>query len=108
MLPLDDVVVLDLTRLLPGEGAVRILGSFGAKVIPVGLPDFALKPEAGRPRLLDLAQKAGVLIESFRPGGMARLGGGPATLRAINSRLIYVPITGYGQQGPYAAMAGHD
>jgi crotonobetainyl-CoA:carnitine CoA-transferase CaiB-like acyl-CoA transferase len=108
MLPLDDVVVLDLTRLLPGEGAVRILGSFGAKVIPVKLPDCDLKTDSGRTRLLELVSKADVLIESFRPGVMDRLGVGPATLRAINSRLIYVPITGYGQQGPYAAMAGHD
>src|SRR4030095_9963452 len=49
-----------------------------------------------------------VLVESFRPGVMARMDLGYETLRAVNDRLIYVAITGYGQQGPYANLAGHD
>ena len=105
---LAGIRVLDLTRLLPGEGAVRILASFGAEIVPLKLPDCDLKTEAGRTRLLELVPKADVLIESFRPGVMDRFRLGPATLQAINPRLIYVPITGYGQEGPLAGMAGHD
>lgn len=100
--------MLDLTRLLPGDGAVRLLGSFGAEIVPLKLPDCDLKTASGRTRLTDLVSRADVLIESFRPGVMDRLGVGPATLRGINTRLIYASITGYGQQGPYAGMAGHD
>ena len=108
MKPLEGVVVLNLARLLPGDAAMRMLVSFGAGVIPIQLPDFDLKTRAAKARLLEMVKHADVLVESFRPGVMARLGLGYDTLRAVNERLIYVAITGYGQHGPYAAMAGHD
>jgi crotonobetainyl-CoA:carnitine CoA-transferase CaiB-like acyl-CoA transferase len=108
MKPLEGIVVLNLARLLPGDAAMRMLASFGAEVIPIQLPDFDLKTPAAKARLLELAARADILVESFRPGVMAFMGLGYDTLRAANERLIYVAITGYGQHGPYAAMAGHD
>jgi crotonobetainyl-CoA:carnitine CoA-transferase CaiB-like acyl-CoA transferase len=108
MKPLDGIVVLDLARLLPGEAAVGMLASFGAEVIPVKLPEYDLKTVGGKTALLNLAERADVLVESFRPGVMRRFGLGYDTLRAHNERLIYVAITGYGQEGSYAPLAGHD
>jgi alpha-methylacyl-CoA racemase len=67
-----------------------------------------LKNPAGRDALLRLARDADVLLESFRPGVMDRLGVGYERLRAENPRLVYCAITGYGQDGPFAARAGHD
>jgi len=67
-----------------------------------------LKSDAGREALLRMVRTADVLVESFRPGTMDRLGLGYEKLRAENERLIYVAITGYGQDGPWASMAGHD
>jgi alpha-methylacyl-CoA racemase len=67
-----------------------------------------LKEDAGREVLLKLARRYDVLLESFRPGVMARLGVGPERLRAENPRLVYCSITGYGQDGPYTARSGHD
>jgi len=58
--------------------------------------------------LLRLIDKADVLIEPFRPGVMERLGLGPDVVLARNPRLVYARMTGFGQTGPYAAMAGHD
>ena len=108
MQPLDGLVVADLTRLLPGQAATRMLASFGAEIVPVKLPDYDLKTPAGRDRVLELAARADILIESFRPGVMRRFGLDYETLRARNQRLIYAAITGYGQQGPHAERAGHD
>lgn len=138
MRPLDGLVVLDLTRLLPGAAATMQLANFGAQVIKIEEPkhgDYArtippylegegavfhminrgkksvaldLKSDTGRAALLKLAETADVLVESFRPGAMARLRLGYETLRARNPRLIYVSITGYGQHGPLADLAGHD
>jgi crotonobetainyl-CoA:carnitine CoA-transferase CaiB-like acyl-CoA transferase len=108
MQPLDGIVVLDLTRLLPGEVAVGMLASAGAHVIPIRLPQYDLKSPAARAEFLHLADTADVLIESFRPGVMRGFGLDYDTLRARNPRLIYAAITGYGRDGPYAAMAGHD
>ena len=108
MQALAGIRVLDLTRLLPGDAAMRMLSSFGAEITPVKLPEFDLKTDAARDRLLQLVREADVLVESFRPGVMARMGIGYETLRAVNDRLIYAAITGYGQEGPYAGLAGHD
>src|SRR5579871_3534830 len=138
MRPLDGLVVLDLTRLLPGAAATMQLASFGAEVIKIEEPgrgDYAreipplldgqgavfqlvnrgkksvvldLKSDAGRAALLRLAGTADVLVESFRPGTAARLGLGYETLAARNPRLIYVSIIGYGQQRAWSALAGHD
>jgi len=135
--PLDGITVLDLTRLLPGAAATMMLANFGAEVIKVEEPggDYArhmpplvdgegavfratnrgkksialnLKAAEDKQTLLRLAAGADVLIEGFRPGVMKRLGLGYETLRTVNERLIYVSLTGYGQTGPYSAMAGHD
>jgi alpha-methylacyl-CoA racemase len=67
-----------------------------------------LKEEGGREVLLRLARDCDVLIESFRPGVMDRLGVGWERLRRENPRLVYCAITGYGQDGPYTARSGHD
>ncbi|TDY42094.1 crotonobetainyl-CoA:carnitine CoA-transferase CaiB-like acyl-CoA transferase [Paraburkholderia rhizosphaerae] len=67
-----------------------------------------LKTEAGRTVLSALAREADVVIESFRPGVMERLGLGYDALRELNPKLVYCAITGYGSSGPYAQLAGHD
>jgi alpha-methylacyl-CoA racemase len=123
--------VLDLSRLLPGGFCSLLLADFGADVIKVedtGMGDYVrasepafqslnrgkrsvsidLKNPSGRDLLLRLVRDADVLLESFRPGVMDRLGVGYERLRAENPRLVYCAITGYGQEGPYAQRAGHD
>jgi crotonobetainyl-CoA:carnitine CoA-transferase CaiB-like acyl-CoA transferase len=67
-----------------------------------------LKSEADRAKLMPLLKRADILIEQFRPGVMARLGLGYDEVRALNPRLIYCSISGYGQSGPRADEAGHD
>jgi crotonobetainyl-CoA:carnitine CoA-transferase CaiB-like acyl-CoA transferase len=136
-LPLDGIVVLDLTRLLPGASATQILADFGAQVVkveeppkgdpgrafpPVGSGDelfsltnlgkksiaINLKNPRGKDAFLRLVSGADVLVESFRPGVMDRLGLNYAELSRRNPKLIYVAISGYGQSGPDAALPGHD
>ena len=137
MTALAHITILDLTRLLPGAYATQTLASFGARVIKIeqpGIGDYArhgfgtkgvnplfletnrnklsiaidLKREEGKAILRGLAKRADLLIESFRPGVMDRLGLGYVELARINPRLIFVALTGYGQTGEYAQMAGHD
>jgi alpha-methylacyl-CoA racemase len=67
-----------------------------------------LKSDAGRSLVLELCEQADVLIEGFRPGVAERLGVGPDDVFARNSKIVYGRITGYGQEGPLAARAGHD
>ncbi len=67
-----------------------------------------LKSEAGRTVLRALAREADVLVESFRPGVMERLGVGYDMLRVENPKLVYCAISGYGSDSPFAAFAGHD
>jgi alpha-methylacyl-CoA racemase len=67
-----------------------------------------LKDDAGREVLLKLARRCDVLLESFRPGVMERLGVGPQRLSEENPRLVYCSVSGYGQDGPYTARSGHD
>ncbi len=137
MLPLADVRVLDFTTLLPGPFATLILAEAGAEVIKVERPGGE-EMRAGRPRAGDhgllfamlnrgkksveidlkasdaaislrpLIESADVLVEQFRPGVMARLGLDWKTVHAINRKLVYCSITGYGQDGPKALVAGHD
>jgi crotonobetainyl-CoA:carnitine CoA-transferase CaiB-like acyl-CoA transferase len=145
-LPLSDVRVLDLTRLLPGGFCTLLLGDLGADVIKVedtGAGDYVrwappmygddeqtplgtrsalylslnrnkrsvrldLKQDEGRKALLAMAKDADVLVESFRPGVLDRLGVGYAELAKANPALVYCPITGYGQDGPNRDRAGHD
>src|SRR6185503_7941462 len=67
-----------------------------------------LKNKTDRDKLRPLLARADVLVEQFRPGVMARLGLGYDAVRAINPRVVYCSITGYGQSGPRAGEAGHD
>lgn len=137
-LPLTGLTILDLTRLLPGPVATMHLADMGATVIKIedkGAGDYArtmshvkhelsqlfiavnrgkqlmrldLKDVVERERFLQMVDTADVVIESFRPGVMDRLGLGWNTLKLRNPRLVMCAITGYGQQGPLAQMAGHD
>ena len=132
MAPLQGLRVLDLTRLLPGAVATQHLSDHGADVIKIEQPgegDYArtlspavfartnagkrsvaidLKHPEGKRVLESLAATADILVEGFRPGVMHRLGLDYETLRLANNSLIYVSLTGYGQIGPYADLAGHD
>lgn len=137
MTALDGIRVLDLTRLLPGAVATQWLADFGAEVIKIeqpGIGDYArqsfidgsenaifpltnrgkksveidLKDAAGKQAFLKLARTADVVIEGFRPDVMDRLGVGYEVLRKENPRLIYAALTGYGAEGKFAALAGHD
>jgi crotonobetainyl-CoA:carnitine CoA-transferase CaiB-like acyl-CoA transferase len=136
--PLQGVRVLDLTRLLPGPVATLHLADLGADVIKIedhGAGDYArtmgegpdgisvfyrcvnrnkrglrldLKQPAGRDVFLRLARDADVIVESFRPGVTDKLGIGFEAVRAINPKIVYCAISGYGQTGPLAMAAGHD
>ncbi|MCX7822311.1 MAG: CoA transferase [Syntrophobacterales bacterium] len=137
-LPFSGVMVLDLSRLLPGPLCSMLLADFGADVIKIedpkggdyirSWPPFIgkssgfhfvlnrnkrsltlnLKDPRGRAIFLKLVRNADVVLESFRPGVMERLGIGYDALRLENPRLIYCAITGYGQRGERAHRAGHD
>ncbi|HEX4895644.1 MAG TPA: CaiB/BaiF CoA-transferase family protein [Solimonas sp.] len=129
---LNGVRILDLSRLLPGPYCTLYLAQLGATVVKIEEPaggDYtrALSPELfaqvnrgkqsmtldlrkpeGVAILKQLVANADVLVESFRPGVMDKLGCGYETLKAINPRLVYAALTGYGQTGPYRDRAGHD
>lgn len=136
--PLAGIVVADLTRVLAGPFATMVLRDLGAQIVkiepPQGddarsfgpfLPDGAssyfvslncgkrsialdLKTEAGREVFADLLRSADVLIESFRPGVLARLGFDEERIRALNDRLIYVTSSGFGYTGPDAGKPAYD
>ena len=130
--PLDGVVVLDLATFGPAARCTRILADYGATVVKVGAVSvsgvatprtpyflysgsrhlrhvsFDLKAPAGRDAFLELVRGADVVVESFRPGVVDRLGIGFEALRAVNPRIILCSTTGYGQDGPRAGWAGHD
>jgi len=136
--PLEGIRVLDLSRLLPGPCATMVLADLGATVDKVEDPQggdylrfmpphadgvnapfrmlnrgkrsvvLDLKRPEGRAAFLRLVPRYDVLVESFRPGVMQKLGLGYEALRAVNERLVVCAITGYGQDGPLAHRAGHD
>jgi crotonobetainyl-CoA:carnitine CoA-transferase CaiB-like acyl-CoA transferase len=128
--PLEGVRVLDLTQLLPGPYCTCILADFGAEVIKVEPPTgdhgrmfdalfhqvnrnkksvtLNLKDAAAQEIFRRLAERADVVVEGFRPGTTARLGVDYETLKAINPRIIYCSISGFGQDGPYRDRPGHD
>jgi crotonobetainyl-CoA:carnitine CoA-transferase CaiB-like acyl-CoA transferase len=136
--PLAGVAVLDLSRLLPGGYCTLLLADLGADVVKVEEPgrgDYIrwspplvdgvsaahralnrgkrsitlnLKAPEGAGVLRRLAAHADIVVESFRPGVMDRLGVGYEALTASNPRLVYAAISGYGQDGPYRTTAGHD
>ena len=136
--PLEGITILDLTRLLPGGYCTLLLADLGADVIKVEEPgrgdyirwsppmvagqsaahlalnrgkrsiELNLKIPGGVELLRRLTRGADVLVESFRPGVLDRLGVGYESLAMENPRLVYCAITGYGQDGPYRDRAGHD
>ncbi len=135
---LQGIRVLDLSRLLPGPFLTMILADMGADVVKVEDPNLGdymrafppakggvggrylavnrgkrsivldLKQAAGRDALLAMVEKADVVVESFRPGVMAKLGLAYETLAARNPKIVMCSISGYGQTGPYTHRAGHD
>src|SRR5579884_2695179 len=101
--------LLDLSRQLPGPYCSMLLADLGMDVLAVQAPTDPMGmgiPLLGRnKRSITLNLKA---LEGGRPGVAARLGVDYETLRAINPRLVYCSISGYGQDGPYRARVGHD
>jgi crotonobetainyl-CoA:carnitine CoA-transferase CaiB-like acyl-CoA transferase len=136
--PLAGIKVVDLTTVLMGPYATRILGDFGADIVKVESLDgdviryanrgrskgmsnlflnnnrnkrslaLNLKHDAGRDVLLRLAERSDVLISNIRPGAMARLGLSFDELVEVNRRIIYVSGVGFGQRGPYAGRRAYD
>jgi crotonobetainyl-CoA:carnitine CoA-transferase CaiB-like acyl-CoA transferase len=136
--PLAGIRILDLTRLLPGPVATLHLADLGADVIKIEDPqvgDYArtlgtgqgadsayfrminrnkrgllldLKKPEGVEVFLRLAETADVIVESFRPGVVDKLGVGFSAVTAVNPKIAYCSISGYGQDGPYKDLAGHD
>nr|WP_042300942.1 CaiB/BaiF CoA-transferase family protein [Paraburkholderia kururiensis] len=102
----------DDARVMMQSAADRVAGRPGAfyRIVNRGKREtrLDLKSESGRNVLKALARDADVLVESFRPGVMARLGLGYDTLRELNPKLVYCAITGYGSSGSFARRAGHD
>lgn len=135
---LKDVKVLDLSQYIPGPFATRQLADLGAQVIKVEPPggdpmrqfmytgdesvspvyrhlnrgkricQLDLKSDAGKQILSDLIKGADVLLESFRPGVLSRLGFDSDTLEELNPALVHCALSGYGQDGPYQLQGGHD
>ncbi|MGF6637896.1 CoA:oxalate CoA-transferase [Paraburkholderia sp. MM5496-R1] len=136
--PLSGVRVLDLTQFLSGPFGTQILGDLGAEIVKVeppggelarGVPPYFvegdsayylavnrnkksvvidLKTERGAQLVRELARQSDVLVENNRPGVMERLGLGPAELRAVNPRLVYCSISGFGQTGPDRDLPAYD
>jgi alpha-methylacyl-CoA racemase len=129
---LDGVTVLDFATVGPAARASRWLSDYGADVVKVGAPprksgvqieppfyaysghrgmrrvQLDLKADAGREAFLALAAEADVVIESFRPGVVDRLGIGYDAVRDVNAGIVYCSTSGYGQTGPKSQWAGHD
>lgn len=138
MQALEGIRILDLSRLLPGPYCTMLLADFGAEVIkieepgrgdysrtfPPFLKDFGywhlqlnrnkksvvldLKTEEGRNTFLELAKTADVVVESYRPGVLKKLGIDYTTVSKLNPKIIYCALTGYGAKGPLAKQADHD
>ncbi|MFJ9182936.1 CaiB/BaiF CoA transferase family protein [Streptomyces anulatus] len=127
--PLTGVRVVELAGIGPGPFAAMLLADLGADVVRVDRPGGAglgidpasdltnrnkrsvlldLKSDEGPARVLDLVERADILIEGYRPGVAERLGVGPGACLARNPKLVYGRMTGWGQDGPLAERAGHD
>ncbi len=133
--PLEGIKVLELIRVAPGAFCTMMLADMGAEVLKIETPPteaadeteaaarraafsfvnrnkrsiaLNLKHPAGQNILHQIVQDADVLVEGFRPGMMARLGGDYDTLSRINPRLIYCSLSGFGQDGPYQTYPAHD
>jgi len=137
-LPLEGVCIVDFSRLLPGPAATQMLAEFGADVIKVEPPGTGDPSRHNHPRfrkhsvyfnvvngskrsiVLDLTkaegravahkliERADAVFESYRPGTARKLGVDYATANRINPRVLYCSISGFGQTGPLAKIAGHD
>ncbi|AWK84033.1 CaiB/BaiF CoA transferase family protein [Photobacterium damselae] len=138
MTVLNNLVVLDLTRVLAGPFSSMLLADMGAEVIKIEMPkigddsrSFApfvngesayymnlnrnkkgmtinLKSEEGKDLFLQLVKKADIVLENYRPGTMEKLGLGYNNLKQINPKIIYGCISGFGHYGPYSKRAGYD
>jgi formyl-CoA transferase len=138
MPPLNGIRVVDLTRVVAGPYCTMMLGDMGAEVLKIEEPGHGddtrawgpylnghssfyfqlnrskksvaldLKTADGASALRDLLATADVLIENFRPGSLSQLGFGYTAVAAVNPKLIYCSITGYGQTGPCAQLPGYD
>ena len=136
--PLEGVVVLDLSRLLPGPFCTQLLANLGADVIKVedpGVGDYMravpppiddtsypflmvnrgkrsvvidLRTREGRGVLYRLARKADVFVEQFRPSTVKKLGIDYPRIRRANPKIVYCSFGGFGRSGPYADQPGHD
>ena len=130
--PLAGIRVIDFSELLPGPFLSQTLVDMGAQVIKIERPPggdnarslvpgvyaamnrgkdirmLNLKDAAQRDEALTMIDSADVVLEGYRPGAMQRLGLGFEALSRRNPKLIYVSLSGFGQTGPFAAMAGHD
>ncbi len=123
--PLAGVRVLEFAGIGPGPYCAMLLSDLGAEVLRVERPggngwpnpvmdrgramlEIDIRVPEGRDRCLAAAKRADVLIEGFRPGVMERLRLGPEDVCGRNPRLVYGRMTGWGQDGPLAAAAGHD
>ncbi|MFG2507412.1 CaiB/BaiF CoA transferase family protein [Streptomyces rubiginosohelvolus] len=127
--PLTGVRVVELAGIGPGPFAAMLLADLGADVVRVDRPGGAglgidpahdltnrnkrsvvldLKSDEGPARVLDLVERADILVEGYRPGVAERLGVGPDACLARNPKLVYGRMTGWGQDGPLADRAGHD
>ncbi|MEU7926473.1 CaiB/BaiF CoA-transferase family protein [Micromonospora sp. NPDC049107] len=129
--PLAGVRVVELASLAPAPFGCMVLADLGADVVRVDRPGgpgagrlaapsggplqrgrrltaLDLKSPTGVADLLRLVERADVLVEAYRPGVAERLGFGPDVCRDRNPRLVYARMTGWGQDGPLAARAGHD
>jgi alpha-methylacyl-CoA racemase len=138
MKPLDGIRVLDLSRLLPGAVCTMMLYDMGAEIIKIEAPkggDYArwmppmidglgaffrssnrgkksviidLKTEQGQSVLYRLVKSSDVIVEGFRPGVTQRLQADYESLKKINARIVYCSLSGWGQDGPYVHVSGHD
>ncbi|MGI9667385.1 MAG: CaiB/BaiF CoA transferase family protein [Acidimicrobiia bacterium] len=127
--PLAGTTVVEFAGIGPGPFACSLLADLGALVVRVEKPGAAdvavpgatrlgvrrrlvieadLKTDAGIVAVRSLLAHCDAVVEGFRPGVMERLGFGPEDVHAQNKTLVYVRISGWGQDGPYASMAGHD
>lgn len=125
-LPLAGVRIVEFAGIGPAPFAAMLLGDMGAEIIRIDRPGGAdpwtrnvirrgrrsvtadLKSAEDIALVRNLVARADALIEGFRPGVMERLGLGPEAMLALNPRLVYARMTGWGQDGPLAASAGHD
>jgi crotonobetainyl-CoA:carnitine CoA-transferase CaiB-like acyl-CoA transferase len=127
MRALEGIKFLDLSRLFPGPYCSMILADLGADVLRIedrrfagegpGMPTVMrnkrhmtlnLKHPQGKDIFYRLAREGDVILEGFRPGVTARLGIDYESIKRINTKIIYCSVTGYGQDGPYRNMVGHD